>query len=104
MTNRKQREGAKATARKKQPGVMFYMDMLRTLYDLPDEKLIVLFRALVQAILFSKYKDEPDELDGDPVLFAIYEGFMHRIFDDAEHYKEVCETKAEAGRQKGKAK
>lgn len=83
---------------------MFYNDMVRTLYNLPDEKLVVLFKAIAEAILFHKYREEPEELDGDSVLFAMYDGFLQRILDDGERYAEICEERAEAGRQKGKAK
>lgn len=83
---------------------MFYNDMVRTLYNLPDEKLVVMFRAIAETILYHRFKETPEELDGDPVMFAMYDGFLQRILDDGERYAEICEERAEAGRQKGKAK
>ena len=71
---------------------------------MPDSKMVLLFRATAEAILFSKYKDEPAELDGDPVLFAIYNSFLQRVLDDAERYNEICEKRAEARRGKTKEK
>ena len=83
---------------------MFYNDMVRTLYNLPDKQLVVMFKALAEAILYHRFKETPEELDGDPVMFAMYDGFLQRILYDGERYAEICEKRAEAGRQKGKAK
>lgn len=82
---------------KKKPAFMVHDDMCHTFLALPDQQASLLIKGLSEYHLTG----EPVEF-GDPVLNAVYEGYVHRLEGERESYVRKCEQNAENGKKGGR--
>ena len=84
---------------KRKPAFMVNDDMCETFLNLPKEQAALLMKGLCEFHL----RDEP-VVFADPVLNAVYAGYVARMKTEQDNYIAVCKKNEENGKKGGRPK